>query len=71
MKQTGFFSLADLEGFRLLAVPYEKNRASLLVLLPDSLDALATMEKSITAEKLASWIEKSKPVRVGLVAAEV
>jgi serpin B len=66
MKRTGFFSLAELAGFRLLVIPYEKNQASLLVLLPDRVDALATVEKSITAEKLASWVEKSKSVRVAL-----
>ena len=49
-----------------MVIPYEKNQASLLVLLPDRVDALATVEKSITAGKLVSWVEKSKPVRVAL-----
>jgi serpin B len=58
--------LAELEGFKLLNIPYHKNEASLLVLLPNEVDGLAALEKSITSEKLASWIQKSKSVRVAL-----
>jgi serpin B len=66
MKQTHFFSLAELEGFKLLVIPYKHNEASMLVLLPDKVDGLADLERSLTAEKLTSWVEKSKSVRVAL-----
>jgi serpin B len=66
MKQTHFYSLAELEGFRLLNITYEKNQASLLVLLPNEVDGLAALEGSITSEKLALWIEKTKSVSVAL-----
>jgi serpin B len=66
MKQTHFFSLAELEGFKLLGIPYKHNEASMLVLLPDKVDGLADLERSLTAEKLTSWVEKSKSVRVAL-----
>ncbi len=66
MNQTHFCSLAELDGFRLLNIPYEKNQASLLILLPNEVDGLAALEGSITSEKLASWIEKSKSVSVAL-----
>ena len=66
MKQTHYFSLAELGGFKLLVIPYKDNEASMLVLLPDKVDGLADMEKSLTSENLAAWVEKSKSVRVAL-----
>jgi serpin B len=66
MKQTHFFSLAELEGFKLLVIPYKHNEASMLVLLPDTVDGLANLERSLTAAKLSSWVEKSKSVLVAL-----
>jgi serpin B len=66
MKQTHYFNLAELESFKLLVIPYKKNQAALIVLLPDTVDGLPDLEKSITAEKLTSWVEKSKSVQVAL-----
>ena len=66
MKQTHFFGLAELEGFKLLVMPYKGGEASMLVLLPDKVDGLADLEKSLSAENLASWLEKSRSVRVAL-----
>jgi len=58
--------LAELKGFKLLVIPYKGNELSMLVLLPDKVDGLASLEKFLTAEKLASWVEKIKAVRVAL-----
>lgn len=66
MKQTHFFGLAELEGFKLLVMPYRGGEASMLVLLPDKVDGLTDLERSLSAEKLASWLEKTKSVRVAL-----
>jgi serpin B len=66
MKQTHFFSLAELEGFKLLVIPYKHDEASMLVLLPDKVDGLADLERSLTATKLSSWVEESKSVLVAL-----
>jgi len=66
MKQTDFFSLAELKGFRLLVLPYQHDEASMLVLLPNKVDGLADLERSLTAAKLTSWVEECKSVRVAL-----
>ncbi len=66
MRQTGFFKLASLAGFRLLSVPYKYDEASMLILLPDRVDGLPDIEASLTAENLESWIEKGKTVSVAL-----
>jgi len=66
MKQTHSFGLAELEGFKLLVMPYKGGEASMLVLLPDKVDGLADLERSLSAENLASWLEKSRSVRVAL-----
>lgn len=66
MEQTHFFGLAELEGFKLLVMPYKGGEASMLVLLPDKVDGLADLERSFNAENLASWLEKNRSVRVAL-----
>lgn len=66
MKQVRFFKLARLEGFKLLEIPYKGRQASLLVLLPDKVDGLADVEKSLTAQNLDSWLKKSESARVSL-----
>jgi serpin B len=66
MEQTDFFNLAELEGFKLLVIPYRHNEASMLVLLSDKVDGLADLERSLTAARLASWMGKCKSVRVAL-----
>ena len=66
MKQTHLFGLAELEGSKLLVMPYRGGEASMLVLLPDKVDGLADLERSLSAEKLGPWLEKSRFVKVAL-----
>ena len=66
MKQNRFYALAELDGFKMLALPYKGHKASMLVLLPDKVDGLADVEKSLTAAKLAEWVGKLQHKRVNL-----
>jgi serpin B len=66
MQQTRFYEVAELEGFKLLVMPYKGSEASMLVLLPDKVDGLEDLERSLSAEKVDSWLEKRKSVRVAL-----
>jgi serpin B len=60
MNDTDHYSLAELDGFKMLTIPYKDNQASMLILLPEKVDGLGDLEKTLTAEKLAAWIDKSK-----------
>ena len=66
VKQTHLFGLPELEGFKLLVMPYRGGEASMLVLLPDKVNGLADLERSLSAEKLGPWLEKSRFVKVAL-----
>jgi serpin B len=43
-------------AFQALLLPYEKDEISMLILLPDDIDGLAALERSLTAENLHKWI---------------
>ena len=43
-------------SFQALLMPYEKGEVSMLILLPDDIDGLPALERSLTAENLEKWI---------------
>ncbi len=43
-------------SFQALLMPYEKGEVSMLILLPDEVDGLPALERSLTAENLERWI---------------
>ncbi len=58
----------DEHGFVMLELPYQDEKFSLLVLLPEAVDGLASLEKMLTPASLQEWIGKLKqrPVNVFL-----
>ncbi len=54
------FRIAQGEGARLLELPYKGKSASMVFVLPDKVDGLAALEKSMSAEKLSKWISELK-----------
>ena len=43
-------------SFQALLMPYEKNEISMLILLPDNVDGLPALERSLTASNLDKWM---------------
>jgi serpin B len=60
MNMTHRFTYAEADGMKLLSMPYQGNRTSMVILLPDKVDGLADLEKSLTAEKMDGWIKSLK-----------
>ncbi len=48
MFQQESFSYAELEGFQMLEMPYAGDDLSMVVMLPESIDGLASLEQSLT-----------------------
>src|SRR5262249_9365927 len=55
MQQTGTFAYFENDQLQGLRMPYAGKDLALFVLLPKKKDGLADLEKTLTAEKLASW----------------
>ena len=66
MRQTEHFRLTEADGLKMLKLPYEGNKASMLVILPDRAEDLPAIEETLTAEKLDGWLAQGKEVRVAV-----
>ncbi len=66
MNKTEMCNYLDTADFQLLALPYEKKQLSMLVLLPKKVDGLAGLERALSADKLGSWLPKTKAAQVDI-----
>ena len=64
MTLTDRFRLARGDGVQALTLPYQGDRASMLVVLPDEVDGLPTVEAGLDAARLAAWTAAAEPTRV-------
>jgi serpin B len=51
------------EGLELLEVPYDGDRISMLVIVPDETSDLAELEAKLSAGNLARWLSRTEPAR--------
>ena len=55
------FNYTHADGIQILKMPYEGDRISMLVLLPDDQDGIKELEEQLSAKKLQEWQENLKP----------
>jgi serpin B len=58
MYQKNEFKLLNEKGFQALSIPYKGKSLSMVVFLPDTIDGMDALEKQLTLENLAGWLEK-------------
>lgn len=58
MVQKGHFSLATMDGFSVLEIPFMGKKTSLLIALPDQVDGLPELEKRLTPKAVTQWISQ-------------
>jgi serpin B len=56
MYNSGNYYYLKGPSFQALLLHYEKNEVSMLILLPDDVDGLPALERSLTAANLDKWI---------------
>ena len=56
MHNSGGYEYFKGPSFQALLMPYEKDEISMLILLPDNIDGLPALERSLTAANLDKWI---------------
>jgi serpin B len=63
MHRTGSYAYFDGGSFKALMLPYKGNELSMIVLLPNDVDGLDTLEKTLNAENLRDWTGKFQYVK--------
>ena len=56
MHQSGKLRFASADGIYILDLPYKGDRLSMVLLLPEEVDGLATVEESLSNENLDRWL---------------
>lgn len=56
MYQEGRFKHLDGGDFQAVSLPYKGNSLSMVVLLPNEVDGLASLEKQLTDQRMAEWL---------------
>lgn len=67
MRQCVRFGYAKLDSLKIVELPYRGGEFSMLVLLPDRIDGLASLEQSLSVNVLATWRSRLKEETVELV----
>ena len=55
MNKDSFYNFTAADDFQILELSYEGNGASMLILLPERIDGISSVESQLTAENLAKW----------------
>ena len=55
MNKDSIYNHTATEQFQMIELPYESDDASMLILLPDRIDGIKSIETELTAENLAKW----------------
>jgi serine protease inhibitor len=64
MWQTEDFGYAELRGLQVLELPYVGGELSMVVLLPESVDGLASLEEALTVKNLSKWTDRLERTEV-------
>jgi serpin B len=57
MRNSGSYYYFKGPSFQALSMPYDKNEVSMLILLPDNVDGLPALERSLSAGNLEQWTQ--------------
>jgi serpin B len=71
MRRTGDFSVAARQGYRAIRLPYDLDALSMIIVLPDEVEGVATVAKRLNAEELAALATELDGMPKKLVALEL
>jgi serpin B len=66
MHQKDDFRLGVVDGLKILDLPYGKGDLSAIVILPDEIDGLPSLEGKLSVKNLANWLGRLLPQKVDL-----
>ena len=56
----GEFDYASLDGIKIIRMPYNGDRLSMLVILPNGRDGIGSLEETISAEQIEQWTQSMR-----------
>jgi len=62
--ENAILNFTQTENMQVLRMPYEGDRLSMLVLLPNDKDGLSELEESLTVENLKQWNDQLNPGQI-------
>lgn len=66
MHQMGGYRVAQADGVSVLEMPYAGRDAAMLVVLPDRVEGIADVERTLTAAKVDAWTRALAPQNVSV-----
>ena len=66
MNVFGAFNYTATDGVKVLEIPYEGDRLSMLVMLPDDVDGIGRVEEMLSADLIEQWRHKMEPTNVNV-----
>jgi serpin B len=66
MNHEGSYRFAKDDAVRVLEMPYRGGDLAMVVLLPEKIDGMSALEKSLSVEKLQGWLAGLKNTRVAV-----
>ena len=61
----GEFDYASLDGIKIIRMPYNGDRLSMLVILPNGRDGIGSLEETISAEQIEQWTQSMRKEKKG------
>ena len=61
--ETAFLNITRTDQARIVELPYEGEKVSMLVLLPEEIDGIRSLEESITTDNLKKWREDFQEIK--------
>ena len=56
MRRTGSYGYAEQDGVKVLELPYQEGAWSMIIVLPDAVEGLEAVERSLTSEGFNDWV---------------
>ena len=66
MNMQDYFNYTKSDGAQVLKMPYEGDRLSMLVILPDERHGIKQLEENLSAEQIEKWKQELRPTDVVL-----
>lgn len=64
MSRDYFFNYTETEQFQILELPYEGNKLSMLILLPNDVNGIKGLEESLSSQSISRWNDQLSKTRL-------